>query len=39
MMKLSKAVLPFIAVLVIDVAIVSALPQLSLWLPHLFAGG
>jgi C4-dicarboxylate transporter, DctM subunit len=38
LMKLSKAVLPFIAVLLIDVAIVSALPQLSVWLPHLFAG-
>lgn len=35
--KISKAVLPFIGILVIDIAIVSALPQLSLWLPELLS--
>lgn len=39
LMTISKAVLPFIAVLIIDVAIVSAIPQLSLWLPQLVSGG
>ncbi|WP_291797272.1 MULTISPECIES: TRAP transporter large permease [Brevibacterium] len=33
--RISKAVLPFIGVLLVDLALVSALPQLSLWLPSL----
>lgn len=37
--RISKAVVPFIGVLIIDIALVSALPQLSLWLPELVAGG
>lgn len=36
---LSKAVIPFILVLLISIAIVSGVPQLSLWLPNLISGG
>lgn len=36
---LSKAVIPFILVLLISIAIVSAVPQLSTWLPSLVSGG
>ncbi|WP_019174136.1 TRAP transporter large permease [Brevibacterium ravenspurgense] len=36
--SLSKAVIPFILVLLISIAIVSAVPQLSLWLPSLMSG-
>ncbi|WP_019159058.1 TRAP transporter large permease [Brevibacterium senegalense] len=36
---LSKAVIPFILVLLISIAIVSGVPQLSLWLPNLVSGG
>lgn len=36
---LSKAVIPFILVLLISIAIVSGVPQLSLWLPDLISGG
>ena len=36
---LSKAVVPFILVLLISIAIVSGVPQLSLWLPNLISGG
>lgn len=32
---LSKAVIPFILVLLVSIAIVSGIPQLSLWLPGL----
>ncbi len=34
-MTLTKAVVPFIGVMVINIAVISALPQLSLWLPGL----
>lgn len=36
--SLSKAVIPFILVLLISIAIVSGVPQLSLWLPDLISG-
>lgn len=35
---LSKAVIPFILVLLVSIAIVSGIPQLSLWLPGLVSG-
>lgn len=37
--RLSKAVIPFILVLLISIAIVSGVPQLSTWLPNLVVGG
>lgn len=37
LVKISKAVLPFIGVLILDIVLVSAIPQLSLWLPSLLA--
>lgn len=37
--RLSKAVVPFILVLLISIAIVSGVPQLSTWLPNLLSGG
>lgn len=36
--KISRAVAPFIGVLILNIIVISALPQLSLWLPGL-AGG
>jgi C4-dicarboxylate transporter DctM subunit len=34
--QISRAIIPFIFVLIIDVLLVSYIPQLSLWLPNLF---
>lgn len=35
---LVKAVVPFIGVLIVNIALISALPQLSMWLPSLLNG-
>ncbi|GAB3051056.1 TRAP transporter large permease [Sediminivirga luteola] len=39
LMTLSKAVVPFLGVLALNIVLVTALPQLSLWLPGMLGGG
>ncbi|MFM1654738.1 TRAP transporter large permease [Brevibacillus sp. B_LB10_24] len=34
--EITKGVLPFLFVLIVDLLLVSYIPQISLWLPHLF---
>lgn len=39
MLEVASATLPMLAVLATGVALITAFPQMSLWLPRLFAGG
>jgi C4-dicarboxylate transporter DctM subunit len=34
--QISRAIIPFIIILIVDVLLISYIPQLSLWLPNLF---
>lgn len=36
--KISKAVVPFVGVLLLNIVLISALPQISMWLPHAVGG-